>query len=389
MRPYDRVYAEINLDAVKHNMASMKQNLSDQTAIYGVVKADGYGHGAVPVARAIDEYVRGFAVATIWEAVNLRRHGIAKPILVLGYTYEDTCSEYVRYDIRPTVFSLACAKLLSKAAAELNARVKIHIKVDTGMGRIGFSPDEASLAALIQISRLPGIEIEGIFTHFAKADEKEKEAANGQLKQFCDFMDRIKAAGLEIPIRHCSNSAALIDMKEANLDAVRAGISIYGLYPSPAVLRSAVSLQPVMSLKSQVVMVKEVGAGTPLSYGWTYVTKGKAKIATIPVGYGDGYPRNLSNRGAVLIRGQRAPILGRVCMDQMMVDVSRIPEVKAGDVVTLAGTDGPECITIEELAELAGTFHYEFVCNVGKRIPRVYLENGKITGTKDYFNDPY
>lgn len=389
MKPYDRVYAAIDLDAARFNMESMKNNLSPGTKIIGVVKADGYGHGAVPVARAIEPYVWGYAVATIWEAVNLRRHQIEKPVMVLGFSYERTYEEYLNYGICPTVYSYETAKGFSDLAAERGRSVKVHIKIDTGMMRIGFQPNEASVLEILKIKNLPGIEIEGIFTHFSKADERVKDFAHHQLNRFQDFVQTLKKEGIEIPVCHASNSAAIIDLKEANMDAVRAGISIYGLYPSGEVDSGRVALKPLMELKSEVVHIKDVEAGTRIGYGGIYITKRKTRVATIPVGYADGYPRNLSNKGCVLIQGKRARLLGRICMDQMMVDVTGIPNVKMGDEVTLIGKCGEEEISVEELAELSGTFNYEFVCDLGKRIPRVYYEDGKAAGKKDYFNDEY
>lgn len=389
MKPYDRIYAAINLDAARFNMESMRNNLSPGTKIIGVVKADGYGHGAVPVARAIDEYVWGYAVATIWEAVNLRRHQIDKPIMVLGFSYEGTYEEYLRYHICPTVYTYETAKGFSDLAADKGGCIKVHVKIDTGMRRIGFQPDQASIEEILKIKNLPGIEIEGLFTHFAKADEKVKDFAHEQLKLFQDFIKDLEKAGVTASVCHSSNSAAIIDLSDANMDAVRAGISIYGLYPSGEVDYNHVALKPLMELKSEVIHIKDVEAGIRIGYGGIYITEKTTRVATIPVGYADGYPRNLSNKGYVLIHGRKAPLLGRICMDQMMVDITDIPNVKSGDEVILIGKSGDEKISVEELAELSGTFNYEFVCDLGKRIPRVYYENGQVTGKKDYFDDDY
>lgn len=390
MRPYNRVYATVNLDAVADNMKEMAGNLPSGTGMIGVVKADGYGHGSVPVAMAVDPYVRGFAVATVEEGVILRRHGIGKMILVLGVTHPDQYEELIRYQIRPTVFTLRQAERLSELACREGVRAKLHLAVDTGMSRIGMEPDETSAEMVLSMSRLPGIEIEGMFTHFARADERDKESARAQLAAYLNFSELLKSRGIEIPLKHCSNSAGIVEGLPSNsLDLVRAGISIYGLYPSDEVDRETVHLTPVMELKSRISYIKTIRPGTPVSYGGTFVARRPTRIATIPVGYGDGYPRSLSSRGSVLIRGRRAPILGRVCMDQFMVDVTDIPEAEEEDEVTLIGRDGGDQISVEELARLGGGFHYELICDLGKRVPRVYLRGGRIAGTKDYFQDVY
>lgn len=389
MRPYSRVYATVNLDAVIHNMEAMKQNISPDTGIIGVVKADGYGHGAVPVAKAIDAYVCGYAVATIEEAVQLRNHGIVKPILILGVTHESRFEEAVRNEIRLAVFRLQEVKKLSDTAISMGRAAKIHLAVDTGMSRIGMVPNEVSADMVKEMSLLPAIDLEGMFTHFAKADETDKGSAKQQLKAYLDFVELLEKRGVEIPVKHCSNSAGIVDLKDANLDVVRAGISIYGLYPSDEVNQSAIALKPVMELKSCITYIKTIARGTAVSYGGTYIAANDTVVATVPVGYGDGYPRNQSGKGSVLIHGKRAPILGRVCMDQLMVDVTDIPEAKEDDEVTLIGRDGNECISVEEIARIGGGFHYEIICDIGKRIPRVYQKDGSIIGTKDYFQDHY
>ncbi|MBS6954170.1 MAG: alanine racemase [Enterocloster asparagiformis] len=388
MRPYNRVYATVNLDAVASNMREMAAKLPEGTGMIGVVKADGYGHGSVPVAMAVDPYVRGFAVATLEEGVILRRHGIEKMILVLGVTHPDQYGELIRREIRPTVFTMDQAERLSELACVQGVRAKLHLAVDTGMSRIGMRPDADSADMVLAMSRLPGIEIEGMFTHFARADERDKESAKAQLAAYLDFVDLLGQRGIKIPLKHCSNSAGIVEGLPSNsLELVRAGISIYGLYPSGEVDREAVHLLPAMELKSCISYIKTVGPGTPVSYGGTFVTRRPTRIATVPVGYGDGYPRSLSGKGSVLICGRRAPILGRICMDQLMADVTDIPEAAEDGEVTLIGRDGGEQITVEELAEVGGGFHYELICGLGKRVPRVYLQGGRIVGTKDYFQD--
>lgn len=385
---YYRVYAGINLDNIYINMCELKRNTVDGTQMVAVIKTDGYGHGAVPIAKTIDDLVAAYAVATIDEALNLRRHNITKPIYILGFIYEHRVKDAILNDIRMSVFDMHMGKVISDIATELGKKAYIHIKVDTGMSRIGFMATEKSADIVRDISELPGVEIEGILTHFTASDAANKETAKKQLEKFETFNKLLLDRGVDIKIKHCSNSAGIIDMPMANMNEVRAGIALYGMYPSDEVNKKAVMLRPALELKSHVVYVKTVPAGTGISYGSTYITDKETKVATIPVGYGDGYPRNLSNKGYVLIKGNKCPILGRVCMDQFMVDVTDM-DVAEGEAVTLIGCDGEQSITVEELSELAGTFNYEFVCDLGKRIPRVYYREGKIVCMKDYFIDEY
>lgn len=371
-----RVYAAVDLDAVRYNMEQMHKHLSPGTKMMGVIKTDGYGHGAVPIGRELEalSYVSGYAVATAEEAFTLREAGLKKPILILGYTFPYSYEELIRRGIRPAVFRMDSVEALADCARRIGQKARVHIKVDTGMSRVGIMPDEDGLFFVEQLIHTEGIAVEGIFTHFARADETDKGPAREQLSRFLAFVEQIeKRLGYAIPVKHCSNSAGILELPEANLDMVRAGITIYGLWPSEEVSREVILLRPVLSLKSHVVYIKEVGAGVPVSYGGTYVTERKTLIATIPVGYGDGYPRSLSGKGYVLIRGKRAPILGRVCMDQFMVDVSQIPGVSQGDEVTLIGKDKEAEITMEQLGALSGRFNYELACNLGGRIPRIYL----------------
>ncbi len=389
MRPYTRVYASVDLDAIEANMKAMAANLTEGTAVMGVVKTDGYGHGAVPVAKAIAPYVEAYAVAAVEEAVNLRKHGITKPILVLGVTHERHNEELIRYDIRSAVFKKSQALSLARTARALGRTAGVHLALDTGMSRIGMTVCEESADLSAEICAMEGIRVEGIFTHFARADETDKTCARKQLAEYLDFIKMLERRGIHIPIKHVSNSAGIVDMKEANCGMVRAGISIYGLYPSGEVAKEQVLLRPAMELKSSVTYIKTISEGTAVSYGGTFVASKPMVVATVPVGYGDGYPRSLSGKGRVLIRGKSAPILGRVCMDQMMVDITEISEAEEDDQVTLIGRDGGEQITVEELAALSGGFHYEIVCGIGKRVPRVYTRGGEIVGKKDYFDDPY
>ena len=375
---FPRVHADIDLDAILHNMEQMHHLTDPHTKLMAVIKTDGYGHGALPIARELEhvDYVYGYAVATEEEALALRGDGIEKPVLILGYTFPEQYEALLQARVTPAVFTLESARLLSETAERLGVTAHIHIKLDTGMGRVGFLVSEESADLIAQIAGLPHIMIEGMFTHFAKADETDKTSANKQLSDYLLMVDLLKRRGVDIPLRHCSNSAGILDIPQANLDIARAGITLYGLHPSDEVHLERMDMKPVLSLKSRVVHVKTLPAGYGISYGATYVTPSERIIATIPVGYGDGYARSLSNKGDVLIRGKRAPICGRVCMDQFMVDVTDIPNVSVGDEVTLIGTDGEEQITLEELGEKSGRFNYEFARDLGKRIPRVFYKNG-------------
>lgn len=390
LEKYERVYAAVDLSAVLYNMERMHEAVSPQTKMIGVIKTDGYGHGAVPIGRELEKlpFVFGYAVATAEEAFILRRAGLSKPILILGYTFPYSYDELVLQEVRPAVFRKDAVEALDACAGRLGRKAVVHVKVDTGMSRIGIRPDEEGLGFMEWIAGLAHIEVEGIFTHFARADESDHSAALSQLAKFTAFVDEAeRRMGKQIPLKHCSNSAGILTLPQANLSLVRAGITLYGLSPSGEVTKEMLSLRPVLSLKSRLVYVKEIEAGTPVSYGGTFVAKERMRIATIPVGYGDGYPRGLSGKGSVLVRGKRAPILGRVCMDQFMVDVSDIPDVSEGDVVTLIGADGGEEITMEELGELSGRFNYELACCLGKRVPRVYVKDGEIVCTKDNYGE--
>lgn len=389
MRQFDRVYAKIHLDYIEENMKAMQNNLLPGTMMIGVVKADGYGHGAVPVAKTIDPYVCGYAVATAEEAFQLRKHGITKGILVLGVTPESRYERAVREEIRMAVFRLERAEKISRLAVSMGVKAKIHIAVDTGMSRIGLTPTEASADIVEKIGALPGIEIEGMFTHFARADEVDKTPAMEQLGKFRAFAGMLKARGVVIPVIHCSNSAGIVDLKDANMDAVRAGITVYGLYPSDEVDQTQVPLKPAMELKSFVTYIKEISPGTAVSYGGTFVAEKTMKIGTVGIGYADGYPRNASGNGHVLICGKRVRILGRVCMDQLMIDLTDVPEAEEGDEVTLLGRDGNETITMAELAASCGGFHYEIPCVIGKRVPRVFVSGGRIVGTQSCEDSEY
>ncbi len=367
-----RVYAEIDLNAISRNAKNVRKIVGDKTKIMAVVKADGYGHGAVPVSKRINDIADAYAVATIEEAVELRQSGIDKEILILGYIMYDYFDTAIAYDISLTVFTYEMASKMSDYAKLHDKTVKVHIAVDTGMGRIGFYPCDESVAKIKQISELPGIEIEGLFTHFATADEADKTYSHSQMKKYCDFARMLEESGIHIKTKHISNSAAITEFEDCRFDMVRMGIILYGLYPSEEVDKTKINLTPAMSIKSSIVYLKTINEGESVSYGRKYTAAKPTRVATVPIGYADGYPRLLSNKGRVLICGKYAPVIGNVCMDQMMVDVSDIPEAKIGDDVVLVGSQGENAVTFEEVANLSGTINYEVICGIGKRVPRVY-----------------
>lgn len=383
MNQYYRVHAVIDLDAVCHNINEVKRVIGPGVKVMPVIKADGYGHGAVPIAKELNKIgVDAFAVAILEEGITLRNHGIKQPIVILGYTSEYQYSSLIQYEIEPTVFCYEMAESLSKIASTLGKDAKVHIKLDTGMNRIGFKPTKESLEIVKKIARLPNIRIEGIFTHFACADEADKTSARKQKAKYDQFISWLLEEGIDIPVKHVSNSACIIDMENWRMDMVRSGIITYGLYPSEEVAKDVLDLKPAMKLKTHIVHIKEVEAGEGISYNHTFITERKTKIATIPVGYADGYPRALSSKGRVLIRGQYAPIIGRICMDQFMVDVTDIEGVSVMDDVTLIGADGNNEIFVEEIADISRTINYEIVCGISKRVPRVYIRNGEIKEMK-------
>ena len=390
LEKYSRIYAAVDLDAIRYNMEQMKAELTFGTKMYAVVKTDGYGHGAVPIAKELEplDYICGFATATAQEALILKECGIVKNVLTLGCAFPCDYKDMVRRGIRATVFRPDTIEELAVCAGRLGRKAVVHIKVDTGMSRIGVRPDREGLALVKKALDTPELVLEGIFTHFARADERDKSSAKTQLAQFVRFIDHVeKETGYRIPVCHCSNSAGLMELREADMDAVRAGIALYGLWPSQEMDRSRISLHPAMEIKSRIVYIKEVEEGTQVSYGGTFTAHRPMRVATVPVGYGDGYPRGLSGKGRILVRGRKAPVIGRICMDQFMVDVTDIPNARQGDWVTLVGKEGEEEITMEELGRLSGRFHYELACCIGKRVPRIYLKSGKIVGAKDYFQD--
>lgn len=386
MKEYYRVEADINLDAICRNVQKTRDIIDKNSKIMAVIKADGYGHGAVPIAKVLDKVTDAYGIAIAEEGIELRRAGISKPILVLGLTFEEQYEELIKYDITQTVCDYEAAQKISREAVRQKKTANVHIKVDTGMSRIGFAPVKESVETIKRIAALKNLKITGIFTHFACADKKDKTSFRKQFDKYKYFVDLLEKEGIYIKTKHVANSASIIDLPETNLDMVRSGISTYGLYPSVEVNKENLVLEQAMSILTKVVYLKNLVPGVGIGYGSTFVTQRPTKVATIPVGYGDGYPRRLSNKGKVLINGKCAPIIGRICMDQFMVDVTDIEDVKTGDTVTLAGKDGDEFISIDEIADMAGTFNYEFTCDIGKRIPRVYYYNGIKAGTLDFYD---
>lgn len=388
MKTYSRIRAVVDLDAVAHNIKMMYARLKKGTKITAVLKTDAYGHGAVPIARMMEnmDEIWGYAVATLDEGTVLRKAGMKKPILCLGCIFPDQFEAMITQEIRMTTSDLELARLASGKAAEMGKDAILHIKLDTGMSRLGFPANEKSIEDILTVSSLPSVKLEGLYTHFAKADETDKEPTRLQFDRFTKMRQLLAERGLTFSYYHCSNSAGIIDIPEADMDFVRAGIAIYGLYPSEEVHKETVPLMPSMELIAHITHVKWIEPGTPVSYGWTYKAQKRTKVATIPMGYGDGYPRSLSGKGYVLIHGQKAQIMGRVCMDQFMVDVTEIEDVKFGDKVTLIGRNGEEFLPVETLSDLAGRFNYEFVCDLNKRVPREYIKDGKVVEQTDYFD---
>ena len=403
MKSNYRVSATVHLEKIRENLITMSNHVGEDKEIMAVVKADGYGHGAVQVANYVEDLptLWGFGVATVGEAVELREGGIKKPIIVFGCVFPEEIEDLITYDIIATIYTLEAGKIFNQVALDSNAVIKAHIKVDTGMARLGFLPTDENMKIVAQIAQMSNLRIEGMYSHYAKSDEKDLEFTYHQHDKCLRFYegvtdilkmedhqctinerkdndsnDKLSCNSIEktaLRYFHCSNSGGIISYPESKGNLVRGGISTYGYYPSQDVPKDKVVLQPALTLTSHVSFVKEVEAGTPVSYGGTYVTTGSTKIATIPVGYGDGYPRSLSNLGEVLIGGKRCKILGRVCMDQFMVDVTHLQDVKMMDPVVLIGKMGEEEITVGELSDLSGRFNYEFLCCLGKRVPRVYV----------------
>ena len=370
------VWAEINLDNLAHNIREVRRLTSKEALVTAVVKANGYGHGSVEIAQTfLDNGADRFAVAVLTEAIELRKGGITAPILIMGYTPTSLFEKVVEYDIIQTIYSYQDAKVLSDIAVKLNKKALIHIKIDSGMGRIGLLPNDDSIEEILRISKLPNIYIEGIFTHFAMADYLDKSHAMTQFKKFTWVIEKLEEKGLDIPIKHTSNSAAIIDLPEFNLNMVRAGIMIYGLKPSDEVKLDKVDLKPAMTLKARISHLKTVPKGTGISYGQIFVTERESKIATLPIGYADGFTRLLTEKAEVYVNGKRAKIVGKICMDQCMIDVTDIEDVKIGDEVVLFGYGRRG--HIDEVAEKLGTINYEIACMVGEGYQSIYLKRRK------------
>ncbi len=380
---YRRVEALVDLTAVRNNIKTV-QSLNDSSMrTLLVIKADAYGHGAVTFAKEFDDLADYYGVACIDEATELRRNGIKKPVLILGYTDEEYFEEAVNEDITLAVYDAEKARLLSDTAEKLGKKARVHIKADSGMSRIGFQCDDEGISDAKKLLSMKGLNVEGVFTHYAKADEEDKTAAKSQYDKFCYFVKGLEEAGADFKFKHIDNSAGAMEIHSKGFDMMRLGIVIYGLYPSEEVSKDVV-ITPAMTFKSRVVHVKTLPAGRGISYGWTYVTERPTLVATVSAGYADGYPRAQSGIGRVIINGTYAPILGRVCMDQFMIDVTNVPDVKVGDEVTLFGREGNLEIPVEEVAEPAMSFNYEAVCNIARRVPRVYLRDNEYVSTVNY-----
>lgn len=372
-------WAEIDLDNLADNMREIRRLAKDSAQVAAVIKADGYGHGAKYIAQTLLENgADRFAVAVLDEALELRRSGITVPVLVLGYTQPERAKAIVDNDIEQAIYSYELASSLSMEAQRQNKTVKVHIKLDTGMGRIGLRADETAVVQIKEIYNLPNLIIEGIFTHFAIADEKDKSYTQEQFDKFIWVVDKLEREGITIKLKHCGNSATIIDLPQMHLDMVRAGIILYGLAPSKDVELGRINLKQVMSLKARISHVKEINAGESVSYGRKFIASKKTKIASLPLGYADGYTRMLTGKAQALVNGIRVPVVGRICMDQCMIDVTGIEDVKVGDEAVLFGKQKNSFISIDEIAEKLGTINYEVVCMIGKRIPRVYVKDGKI-----------
>lgn len=377
------VWAEINLDHLVHNIKEIQKSIPEKTILCSVIKANGYGHGSVELARHLERFgVERFAVATLTEALELRKNGCNKPILILGYTPDEMVSYAIEEDLTLTVYTLEQARKISDESKRLNKKAVIHIKLDTGMSRLGFQPNTESIEEINRIIEMPNLEIEGLYTHFAAADEADKKEARLQMTRYNGFCHDLEKRNISIPIKHMANSAAIIDLPETHLDMVRAGIMMYGLYPSEEVSRQKIRLRRVMALKARIAHVKEIEIGTGVSYGLTFRAPARMKIATLPVGYADGYTRMLGGKAEVTIQGTKCPVIGRICMDQCMVDVTGL-DVHRGDEVTLYAVDKEEGDTVDDVARKLGTLNYEITCMVGRRVPRLYIEAGKTLKNRD------
>ena len=380
---YFRTQARIDLDAVEYNCSNVRAKLPDDCKLLGVIKADAYGHGAVELAHLLDEKCDFFGVACIEEAVELKKAGVKAPVLILGYVDSNVYDLVVKHDVRIPIFSMESAVALSNEAVRQGKTVPFHFCIDTGMSRIGFQVNEQSADMCKEITLLPNIEAEGLFSHFATADEADLTKAKAQREKYKAFVKMLEDRGVNIPVKHLNNSAGIMNFDE-HFDMCRMGIILYGLYPSEEVDKSLLDIKPVMSWLTHITHIKTLEPGREISYGGTYKTTEPRVIATIPVGYADGYPRCLSNKGRVIINGQYANIVGRVCMDQFMVDVTDVKGVDLNSTVTLVGRDGDACLSMEEVSNSAHSFNYELPCRVARRVPRVYYKNGEIVKVVNY-----
>lgn len=383
---FTRAWAEINLDNIAHNVREIRRLVGKRTEIMAVVKADAYGHGVLETVNTmIENGATRLAVSLLDEAIQLRKIGISVPILVLSHTSPQRADELIEYSITQTVFSTEMATMLSDAAISMGKRIHVHIKIDTGMSRVGFLPGYSAVKEVTEIQKLPGIVVEGIFTHFATADEKDRAYTRYQMELFESIINELNRIGILIPIRHVSNSAAILQYPEYTLEMVRPGIILYGIYPSDEVDRSVIDLKPAMTLKAKITMVKWIEKDTAVSYGRKFISKRPTKLATVPIGYADGFSRLLTGKSRMLVNGQYAPVVGSICMDQCMIDITDVEgEVSVGDEVVILGRQGENEITADEIAGLMGTIPYETVCIIGKRIPRVYFRDNKIVNVLNY-----
>lgn len=380
-----RAWAEVDLDAIAHNIKEIRKITNPNAQIMAVVKADAYGHGFMEVARTLLENgADRLAVAVLQEGKQLRSRGVDVPILVLGAVSEESVDDLINFNITPNVFDYEFAKALSYAAERKEKVTKVHIKIDTGMTRLGFVAGEDNTAIIdeiIKISQLPYIEVEGIFSHFATSDETDSEYTLLQYRRFMDVVDGLEERGLEIPIKHVCNSAGIMMYPKMHMDMVRPGIILYGMYPSDEVDKSKLNLIPAMTLKAGITYVKEVAAGRGVSYGKEYITDSVTKIATVPIGYADGYLRRLAKVGKMLVKDTEVPIIGRICMDQCMIDVTNVHNINKGDEAIIFGK---ALVTIDDLAKWLETINYEVSCLIGKRIPRIYTKNGEAVKELNY-----
>ncbi len=379
-----RTWAEIDLDAIRFNFKEVKSK-SKADKIMGIIKADAYGHGVAEVARVLtEEGAYGFGVATADEAIELRRYGIKLPILILGVIFKEDYHSIIKEDISFAIANEQSAKEASMAAKELNKNALVHIKLDTGMGRIGFGCNDESIDAIERISKMDNIYLEGIFSHMSKADETDKTYANGQFEKFKNMCDLLEKRNITFPIRHLANSASIATLDHTHFDMVRMGIVTYGLNPSDEVNENHITLKPAMTLKSRITHIKTITEDSYISYGGHYKARKGQKIATVAIGYADGFSRVLSGKAKVLVSGKKVPVVGNICMDQCMIDVTGIDNINLGDEVIIFGSDGNNTISVDSVALLLGTINYEVVCSVARRVPRAYIQDNKIIATKNY-----